>query len=597
MKSVVDPESRIIELLLASFYILLLSSLLVFSIGMRFSVSFRSASYMIGTVTVTVAIVCAALLHKEIGFAQLRRRSLTSVFLCALATGVVTASINRPDIDDSVYAPKAVFYTENPDALVGNTLTWIAGIPADAKSFVFPYYETLQASLAWLCNVHFLTFYHVALPLLVGFLAFCSIYLLLGLFYEASRTRLAGTIFLIMVALLLGETHRTYGNLSIARAFQGKFVLFYLGFYSWSYFSLKYFIEKRAGQLVYLSTVAVALTALTTTAFFYVPILSLVLYIAYFLSRGELLSARTIKAGMWFLLALLPTALLALHFRQEAQEIMSAGSLINSGFSANFSDQLEYLINRGFPLSPVLFIVSLALILIFSPYRKFWALWTAVPFILLLNPIVSGVIMKYITTENAYWRMFYLLPFPLISAVAFCSVMQKVRRFYITASALFVVLCGLVFVSPSSVLRRENGAYFDFLSFKIHEPIRSYIAKFSNSLLPGTVFAPLEIASNIVIYTSRFPEYYLREDYLGLVVGKYVNAANFAERTRVANYLYGPPAGPSDVVYSFVNQYHPQYVILNRSAANYKEAMRDLDRGGYSPDTLDNPTYQVWKKR
>lgn len=599
MTNDINPPSgvieRIIEVLLAAFYIVLLSSIAVYSAGTRLSLSFRSASYAIGAVVVLVAVICALLLRKDIAKLQGKQKDLVLVCLCALGCAVVTASINRPDIDDSVYAPKAVFYTENPDAVLGNSLTWIAGLPADAKSFVFPYYETLQASLAWLCHVHFLDLYHVSFPFLVGFLAFCSVYLLLGLFYHQSPTRLAGTVCLILIALLLGETHRTYGNVSIARAFQGKFVLFYLGFYSWTYFCLKFFIQRHAKQLAYLSVVAVALTALTTTAFFYIPVLSLVLFIAYFLSRGELFSPATIKTGVWILVALLPTALLALNFRQEAQEIMSAGSQINSGFSSDFYDQLAYLVNRDFPISPVLFIVSLVMVIIVSPYGKFFVLWTTAAVALLLNPVVSGAVIKYVTTENAYWRLFYLLPFPLVSAVAFCSAMQRFRRSSAAACSMFVILLGLVLVLPSSVFRRANGAYFDFLSFKIHEPLRSYIAELSRTLAPGTMFAPFEIATNIVIYTSHFPEYYLREDYLGLVVGKYAGAADAAERTSVANYLYGPPAGPSPMVYDFMSRYRPEYVILNRSTANYKEAVNDLGRAGYAADALYNPLYQVWK--
>src|SRR5690606_15884514 len=36
------------------------------------------------------------------------------VLVVSLAGALLASSINRPDIDDSIYVPKAVFYMENP---------------------------------------------------------------------------------------------------------------------------------------------------------------------------------------------------------------------------------------------------------------------------------------------------------------------------------------------------------------------------------------------------------------------------------------------------------------------------------------------------
>lgn len=600
MKIVVNPEDRTIELLLASFYVFLAAGFLVFSIGIKIPIAFGSASNIIGAVFILLLIFWATILFRKENYVvgALKQKSAILIFLSALTTGLITSSINRPDIDDSVYAPKAVFYTENPSALINNSITWVAGIPTDANSFVFQYYEVLQASLSSLLGVHFLTIYHIVFPFLVGFLAFCSIYILLGLFFQETRIKLAGAIFLVMLAMLLGETHRTYGNLSIARAFHGKFVLFYLGFYSWVYFSIKYFNEKRLRQIFHLSIISIALITLTTTTFIYVPFLSLAVYFAFFLSRGELFSTSALKVGIGYFIALLPTAILALNFRQEAQKIMPAGSSINSGFSADFFDQIGYLINSDFPFTPFVFVISLVFVSLFSPHRKFFILWTLVPFALLLNPVVSDFVIRYITTENAYWRMFYLLPFPLISAIAFCSLAHKARKFKIIASSTFLFLGGLIFVSPSSVLRPENGAKFDFLSYKIHEPIRSYVNEFSKSMAPGSVFAPLEISGNLVIYTSKFPQYYLREDYLGLVVGKYLDTNNALERNLTANYLYGSSTDPAarDAFHRFISQHKPDYLILNSHSLNSAEAGSYLTALGYFSGARDGSNYQTWRR-
>lgn len=594
-----SPEDPIIEKLLTCFYLFLGAGFVIFSSGKQLAISFYSAAYLIGAALLIVIVWILSSIYRENKCQPglYKKLSLVSILIPACVTGLVSSSINRPDIDDSVYAPKAVFYTEAPHSILDQSIIWIAGIPEEARSFVFQYYETLQAALAWLFGAHFLTVYHVIFPFLVGLLSFLSIYLLLGLFFEEAKVRLAGSVLLILLMLLLGETHRAYGNLSIGRAFHGKYALFFLGFYSWVYFSLKYFHEGRVRQVLHLAVVAVALSTLTTTTLIYIPFLSLTIYFAYFLSGRSLLTRAALRIGVGYFIALLPIAILAVNFRNEAQQVMPAGSAINSSFPSDFYAQARYLINDAFPFTPYLFFASLLLVILFSPYRTFFILWVLVPIVLLLNPVVSGFVIKNITTENAYWRMFYLIPFPFITAVAFCSIAKNFARFRTTTAAILIVTFVLIIVLPSSVLRKENGAYFEFLSYKIHEPVRSFVKEFSKIIGSGSCFAPIEVSSNLVIYTSKFPQYYLREDYLGLIVGKYVGEDRAAERRHVASYLYADLKQPAaeESFHRFISQYKPDCVVLRRRSSNATEAGHFLSTVGYSVAPIDGYEYQVWR--
>ncbi|MGH8425821.1 MAG: hypothetical protein ACRER3_26255, partial [Pseudomonas fluorescens] len=162
MKNFINPEDRAIELLLSSFYAFLVGGFFVFSIGIIIPISFGLASYVMGMFFSILVIFLGVALFRKADYAagELKKKSSILVFFFALAVGLITSSINRPDIDDSVYTPKAVFYTENSSSLVDNSITWVAGVPSEASSFVFQYYEVLQASLSWLFGVHFLTIYH-----------------------------------------------------------------------------------------------------------------------------------------------------------------------------------------------------------------------------------------------------------------------------------------------------------------------------------------------------------------------------------------------------------------------------------------------------
>lgn len=47
--------------------------------------------------------------------------------------------------------------------------------------------------------------------------------------------------------------------------------------------------------------------------------------------------------------------------------------------------------------------------------------------VMLLNPWISDVVIQHLTTENIYWRLFYLLPFPLMPALALGLVVNAGR--------------------------------------------------------------------------------------------------------------------------------------------------------------------------
>jgi hypothetical protein len=599
MQNVNHTENFAIEGLLKIFFTSLAAALIVFSLGKYIGVTFRSASYLLVAFFMVQIIIFSLNKFNQIKDGSAAKKNPENIFLIFLsvATGLITASINRPDIDDSVYAPKAVFFTENPDSQLSDSITWIEGLPEGSDSFVFQYYEIFQASFAWFFGVKFLAVYHVLFPFIVGFLSFCAIYLLLGLFYRDSRTKLAGAVFFVLLTLLLGETHRTYGNLSIARAFHGKYVLFYLGFYFWIYVSIKYFIDRKLGQVVFLGVTGVALTVLTTTAFVFIPLLSVIIYLAFFGSRGNLFTVDTLRVGFGYFFALIPTAILALNFRSEALRVMPKGSSINAGFSADFRDQVGYLVNIDFPITPILFFVSLLLVLLLSENRKFFGIWILIPLLLILNPLTSSFVMKYLTTENAYWRMFYLLPFPLIAVIAFCGFIEKVNKYKISVFGIIISMIISVFYLPSSVLRRDNAAYLEFLSYKIHEPTRSFVQAFERTLPPGSCFCPVDVASNLVIYSSKFPQFYLREDYLNLVVERYLSADQAQARRNIAAYLYSASTSP-DTKSSFqmmIRMGGPDYVVLVNDSLNTLEAANFLSSTGYNKMDLGDSRYQLWK--
>jgi hypothetical protein len=134
-----------------------------FFFGLGVSATFRTVSMWVGASLVLAAI--PLWLHFKAPKPDSREKidivfAAYALLFCA-ATGFLASSINRPNIDDAVYATKAVFYLENPDQQLDKAINWIEGLPATTEVPAFQYYETIQAALAHLFGLPYLDLYHV----------------------------------------------------------------------------------------------------------------------------------------------------------------------------------------------------------------------------------------------------------------------------------------------------------------------------------------------------------------------------------------------------------------------------------------------------
>ncbi|MGH9879116.1 MAG: DUF6077 domain-containing protein, partial [Nitrososphaerales archaeon] len=395
-------------------------------VGLTFSTKFSTISSWI---IFLLFIACISLWHRLKNIPKGANKDdglfVILALLISLASGLLATSINRPDIDDSIYVPKAVFYIENPDSELNKSMNWVAGLPKTTSSGIFQYYEITQAALAFKLNIHFLDLYHIVFPAIVGFLMCISMFLVISLFDQRRWPPLLSVVFLLLIILSLGETHRTFGNISIARSFHAKYMFIAVGVPAWVYFSLQFLALRGRKTWIILTALGITMAGATTTAMIFLPFLSALIAASYIFNEGECFFRKdTFYLVSGYFSSLLPVVLLALNFRSYAKNNLGVGSFINSGFPASFQDQLRLLINPEYPLTPLLFISSFAVLLFFSAYRRFFLCWVVLGFIIFLNPVVSGFIIKNFTSENIYWRLFYLLPFPIIVGIAYLSLLK-----------------------------------------------------------------------------------------------------------------------------------------------------------------------------
>jgi hypothetical protein len=524
---------------------------------------------------------------------------LALTFLFASATGMLTSSINRSDLDDSVYVPKAVYYMENPSAILNYDISWIYGIYPTPKSVVFQYYETMQAVLSSVLNVDLLFVYHIVFPFIDGFTMFLAIFLSISLFDNRKWLILVSTAFVIVVILSLGDTHRTYGNITIARGFQGKFVFIAMGVPSWIYFSLRFLSQQNLYNWIVLFAMGIAMTALTTTAIVFLPSLSLLLAISFVTSTMSVLLIYKYAGyiGAYFC-SLIPIAMIALNFRAYAVAHISSSSFSNSGFPASFQDQLGFIVDSPYSTTLIIFVIALIIISIKSTYRIFFLCWVTSAFVLFLNPFVSNFIIKNITTQNIYWRLFYLLPIPLLVGLALLTLINKGPVSKILVGGLFCLMMGLAICGPGRVIRPSNNATLGSPSYKINPATLAVVNSIREYVKPGSMFAPLEISSNILMLTAKYPQFHVRDDYLGFVMLDAGQGDELEDRTLAYKYLYladrdTKAAAAFQRIIS--SDAAPASVVLYKSSANFEEIAATLRQHGYSEAAVADDRYIVFQ--
>ncbi|MCS3846125.1 hypothetical protein GGR70_001060 [Xanthomonas campestris] len=580
--------NEILATCLEGFFSFLALCAVLLMVAQAVALAFSTTAICIGLIAGLCLAATVVRIVRQLAYVRTsaQRWYLAGALILGTLSGVLATSINRPDIDDSIYVPKPVFYLEHPQEPIDSQVTWLAAVDQRPISGVFPYYELTQAGLARLTGLPYLATYHVLFPCIVGFLMTAALLVLLGCFESTSRTVLVCGAFYLLLMLALGETHRSYGNLSIARAFHGKYMFMSVGTPGWIYLSLRYLQQPTWPRWLILAATGIAMAAATPTAMVFLPFLAMTIAFAYQMqtARHRPTVAELVLA-LRYGTTLLPVVVMAIGFRFYAVDNIAAGSQINAGFPKSFADQLALIVNPDFPLTPWLFVTSLVCVLGFSRYRLFFGGWVLLLAVMLLNPLISDAVIQHLTTENIYWRMFYLLPFPLLPTLALATLMHA-GRIGTAFSLLLVTIAGwLAWGGPTSVLRPENGATLAMPGYKIGRTDLATSQQVIACGHAGSILAPTQIASNILLLSSRFPQYEMRDDYLGLMLEKVPSPFSLQQRRAASAYLYNDDIS-NDAERAFQmligSKHRPDYILAREGVVNHRSIAKWLTDAGYA---------------
>ena len=540
---------------------------------------------------------------------------LAACYGMAAAVALLASAIIRFDGDDAIYLPKALHYLAYQDAALDRTITWIAGLPESVKAGVFPYYEITLASLAYYFQLRLLDLYYVIFPAAILAMMLLATLLILTLLDDRKWLALSALLLMLLALVAMGETHRTPGNILLARLYQAKFMFLAAGVPSWVYFSLRYFILRDLASWLILVIIGIAMAGATTTALIFLPALSLVLWLAVlvgsggsFTGKGPMKTTHALRLGMIYGLTLLPLALMALEFRSYALQNLTNSSDLHANFPPNFTGQILLLVNPNHPLTLLLFLGAAFLAILLSPYRRFIAAWIFLAFGLFLNPLVASFIIEHLTTQNIYWRLFYLLPLTVVLSLAFMILAGLSPLPRIAAGLLSAWLCYLALFGPTSVLRPDNRVQLRLGGYKVHAPTFAVAEEIARTQVGGSMFAPQELSSHIVLASPHFPQYHIREDYLRFALNQAGLDEAYRQRSEVYRYLYmnGPnPGGQENIPCPEAREAFlqllsppdgPTIIVIRDHLANATELSEILGRYGYQGQKVPDSSYTLFHR-
>ena len=563
----------------AAWLALLLSPLAASAIVLRLAIychlSFRTACALL--LVASVLVVCGlGMWFRRTLLTSIRllsgEKGRAAIYMAALAcviVSVVVTCLHRADIDDEIYLPKTVYYLAYPSTRMDGVVHEIVAKPVIAyPAAAAPYYPTsyefAQAAVAHFTGINLQTVYYVIFPMLAGVVGVLSLIYCLRLLGCESDAASCAVLIMIPLILLMGETARSLGNVTLLRVFQSKFAFFWFGLPIFIDLTLIYFREANRFTWVSLLVAAMALAGITSSALIMLPLFAVILALAW---QATWIGQKWfVKQSITYGLSLFPVIGFALDYRRFALQYAGYESKLNAGFPADFLRQLEFVYGSGV-LPTTIIIVGLALLVcLVRPKRNaFLFYWMILAFLLLLNPIVSPWIMKYLTTQNIYWRLFYLLPSLPLLGVACAQLLERLgstKARSLVALTVCMAFTATAFGFPTSTLRKANSTHIG-----LPGPTQDVMAPYAEQVIKlapaGVMLAPFAISQEVVMLSARHPQITTRMDFMANIFQ--FREQEYARRVSASQFLMGEGGRLADVT-QILQDDSPRTVVLLQSA-------------------------------
>jgi hypothetical protein len=483
------------------------------------------------------------------------------LFACAGAV-LLTLAVSRSDLDDTFYVAVTAFAAGHPHEplLAFDPMHVERSWPLIFPSYRFATFELFGAALAYLLSVPAMDAVYRIIPPFGAVLTVLCIFL-----YSQElmprRWLLLGAATLVFI-LILGEAHRAPANFTFVRMFQGKAIYLSAILPAIFYLTARYLSPRGTSADAFLLACA-QITAIGLSNF---SILAAPMAGAGALLSNCSLLNRQSKRKFWYVVATLSIALPYLI----AVMLSSQGGASLSQFETELPATVWKSV-LGWRQH-----YFVAVLLLAGPILagdKLLRLRLAVPMLLLLaiylNPWLSPLISRFVTTPPVYWRVMWSFPLLVAAAAGFCLVIEYVRekatRRVFSAVLGAAVLILLAVSIPFHTLRQDNDIRWDFAGKKI-SPDDYEVAQAAISVMDdgvGRLLAPDEISGIVAMFETHPVLVNARSLYIGFL------APAMGEKESVARQLLhdfvSGAAEPGPAVRAALNSLNVATVVTHRS--------------------------------
>ncbi|MHC5060558.1 MAG: DUF6077 domain-containing protein [Planctomycetota bacterium] len=435
---------------------------------------------------------------------------------CSLLGVLICLVSHRFDYDDFYYVPNVVYYLEHPTEAMGFLIHFVDSGQEPFVSYhfgSFPF-EYSQGIVAYITGCHFLTvYYFFAIGLFGGMIPLVWFYLI-SRFGFRSVAAIAGSFIICMCLLLMGEQHGSFGNFAFSRLFQGKAVMFSVGIPLFVGLTMDFFRWPSKRNWFYLFLSSVAMVGFSTSAAMMLPMLALVLAIASFFWYVP--NVRSwLWRGFFYLCTLFYPVLYAGTFMLMSPELLNSDNPIYRHRLTTYLANVKNVLDGPVVIAFLTVGTILAVALLQKRQRRFLVAWLGLVFLLYLNPFVGPIVMN-LTRKSVFWRLFYMLPFPLVLGLSIAAVAARLenksskwgRIAFVTITVL--LLTAHLPASSSSVFRRgPRVTRLGMPEYKVLN-LREGLSVLEAAPPVGTMLALQKVSRSLPMLTSKYPQLLIR---------------------------------------------------------------------------------------
>ena len=440
------------------------------------------------------------------------------LILCAV---FVTLISNRPDADDAFYLNLAFSAIDHPaipllqfDGMYGEP-----GLPLLAYFYRVNSFELLIAVVSSVTKLSAAAIYYIYAPAIMAAFVVIAYWLALRVLSD-QWTAIIGLAIAMLVLIAWGDVHRSYGNFSFVRLFQGKGILVSICIPAVIYYSSRYACYRDAYSWICLALTQVGAIGFSSSALVVAPTAAAFVLIGSWRPNRD--DTKMLGLGLLSSLYVVCTAIFLIKgMAQEGENLSNLAVVTKPTFLTG--QGLETVLGNGTRAYVALFALLTAPIFATS-YRchKMLSGTALAIVVLILNPLTAGLISKII--PNMYWRIFWSVPFPLwigllCGGLAMYVLSTKSLQLGI---AIGVVLATVFTLLPGNwTVSSENHTKLEVPGYKVTQMYDA--AKMIVELTPsgGSVLAPWNISELIPIFEHHPSVVAVRPHYLSIIRNAY----------------------------------------------------------------------------